>query len=60
MSLLRTVTGAPAPDTGRTTILSGALVALFLANLLNFFDRSIPSVVERSSTNSPSVTCSWA
>ncbi|QKT10242.1 spinster family MFS transporter [Rhodococcus sp. W8901] len=45
MSLPRTVTGAPAPDTGRTTILSGALVALFLANLLNFFDRSIPSVV---------------
>lgn len=45
MSLRQTVTGTPAPDTGRTTILSGALVALFLANLLNFFDRSIPSVV---------------
>ncbi len=43
--MTRPATITHAPATGRTTILSGALVALFLANLLNFFDRAIPSVV---------------
>ncbi|QNG18188.1 MFS transporter [Rhodococcus triatomae] len=45
MSLHQTAPTTPASGTGRTTILGGALIALFLANLLNFFDRAIPAVV---------------
>lgn len=29
----------------RTKLLGGTLVTLFLANLINFFDRAVPSVV---------------
>lgn len=36
---------ASPPSATTTNVVSGALVALFLANLVNFFDRSIPSVV---------------
>ncbi|WP_448221733.1 spinster family MFS transporter [Gordonia iterans] len=38
-------TVAPDRPTGTSAVLSGGLIALFLANLLNFFDRAIPAVV---------------